>query len=83
MQGVKLTQKEQDELDEKVRLYELAKARKDNEAALQTNDGYRMPDSYDADGQVQQSKRMKLLNKRFKYAPHYTIFHAVQPVIGN
>lgn len=72
MQGVKLTQKEQDDLDEKIRLYELAKARKDNEAAMQTDDGYKMPDSYDADGKVQQSERMMLLNKRFKYGFYST-----------
>jgi hypothetical protein len=65
-QGVKLSEKEQRELDYKIQVYELAKKRKDQETALQNRDEYRMPDSYDADGQVNQDERMKLLSRRFE-----------------
>lgn len=66
MQGVKLSEREQRELDYKVQVYELAKKRKDQEDALQNRDEYRMPDSYDDAAQVKQDERMKLLTKRFE-----------------
>lgn len=68
LQGIKLTEKEQQELNYKRQVYELAKQRKDQETALQNRDEYRMPDSYDANGKVAQDERMKLLTKRFTYA---------------
>ena len=66
VQGVKLSEKEQRDFDYKVQVYELAKKRKDQEAALQNRDDYRMPDSYDAEGSVKQDERLKLLTARFQ-----------------
>ena len=63
---MKLSEREQRELDYKIQVYELAKKRKEQEEALNKRDDYRMPDSYDADGQVKQDERMKLLTKRFE-----------------
>lgn len=64
LQGVKLSAKEQRELDYKIRVYELAKKRKEQEDALKNRDEYRMPDSYDDAGR--QDERMQLLTKRFE-----------------
>ena len=66
MQGVQLSEKEQRELDYKVQVYELAKKRQDQEAAIRNREEYRMPDSYDDASQVKQDERMKLLTKRFE-----------------
>ena len=63
---MKLSQKEQRELDYKIQVYELAKKRQDQEDAINNREEYRMPDSYDNDGQVKQDERMKLLTKRFE-----------------
>ena len=64
-----MTEKEKRDLEYKKQLYELAKRRKDQEAALQSRDEYRMPDAYDADGKVNQDERMALLTKRFQSVP--------------
>lgn len=66
LQGVKLSDKEQRELDYKVQVYELAKKRQDQEDAIRNREEYRMPDSYDDSGQVKQDERMQLLTKRFE-----------------
>ena len=64
---MKLSEKEQRELDYKIQVYELAKKRKDQEAALQNRDEYRMPDSYlDEQGNSKQDEIRKLLTKRFE-----------------
>jgi len=65
-QDMKLSEKEQRELEYKVQVYELAKQRKDQEAALQNRDEYRMPDSYlDDEGKVKHDDLRDLLTKRF------------------
>ena len=66
LQGTKLSEKEQRELDYKTEVYELAKKRQDQEAAIRNREEYRMPDSYDDANQVKQDERMKLLTKRFE-----------------
>ena len=66
LQGTKLSEKEQRELDYKTEVYELAKKRQEQEAAIRNREEYRMPDSYDDAQQVKQDERMKLLTKRFE-----------------
>ena len=68
LQSTKLSEKEQRELDYKIQVYELAKKRQDQEAAIRNREEYRMPDSYDDAGEVKQDERMKLLTKRFECA---------------
>lgn len=65
-QGVKLSAKEQRELEYKRRVYELAKQRKATEDALQQRDEYHLPDSYDAEGQ--RSQRYEVLTARYRCA---------------
>ena len=48
-------------------MYQLAKQRKDTEAALQADDDYHMPQSYDAEGSAA-SKRFEVLTQRFRRA---------------
>ena len=66
MQGTKLSEKEQRELDYKIEVYELAKKRQDQEEAIRNREEYRMPNSYDDANEVKQDERMKLLTKRFE-----------------
>ena len=66
VQGMKLSKKEQRELEYKRRVYELAKQRKATEDALQQRDEYHLPDSYDAEGQ--RSQRYEVLTARYRCA---------------
>ncbi len=66
VQGTKLSEKEQRELDYKIEVYELAKKRQDQEEAIRNREEYRMPNSYDDANEVKQDERMKLLTKRFE-----------------
>eukprot|EP00884_Botryococcus_braunii_P008381 jgi/Botrbrau1/17544/Bobra.0864s0003.1 len=65
-QGQKLTAKEQKELEYKRKVYELARMRKKQEEEVNRRDHYHIPDSYDADGNVNQSSRYSVLTARYR-----------------
>ena len=63
---MKLSAKEQRELEYRRRVYQLAKQRKATEDALQQRDEYHLPDSYDAAGP--RSQRYEVLTARYRCA---------------
>ena len=67
VQGQKLTEKEQRELEYKRQVYELAKLRKQQQEELDRRDEYHMPTAYDAEGQ-NQNKRYEVLTARYRSA---------------
>ena len=67
-QDANLTAKERQRLEYQRQVYQLAKQRKDTETALQRNDDYHMPQSYDADDGAA-SKRFEVLTQRFRWLP--------------
>ena len=66
-QDANLTARERQRLDYQRQVYQLAKQRKDTEAALQADNDYHMPQSYDAEGSAA-SKRFEVLTQRFRHA---------------
>ncbi len=66
LQGQKLTEKEQRDLDYKRKTYELARMRKKQEEELNRRDQYHIPTAYDADGAVNQSSRYAVLTQRYR-----------------
>ena len=65
LQDANLSAREKQRLDYQRQVYQLAKQRKDTEAALQRNDDYRMPQSYDPEGGAG-NKRFEVLTQRFR-----------------
>jgi len=63
-QGVKLTEKEQKELAYKEQVYKLAVERKKQLDELERDDGYRMPDTYDAPDKA--GSRYDVLTARYR-----------------
>lgn len=63
-QGVKLTEKEQKELAYKEQVYKLAAERKKQLDELERDDGYRMPDTYDAPDKA--GRRYDVLTARYR-----------------
>lgn len=86
LQGQKLSEKEQRELEYKRQVYELAKLRKQQQEELDKRDEYHMPTAYDAEGQ-NQSKRYEVLTARYRSASppqhvHDTDLHILQHLMS-
>ena len=63
--GEKLSRKEQDDIEYKRRVLELAKKRKQAQEDLNRDDGYHMPTAYDKEGAAP-SDRYKVLTERYR-----------------
>lgn len=63
--GEKLSRKEQDDIEYKRRVLELAKKRKQAQEDLNRDDGYHMPTAYDKEGAAP-SERYKVLTERYR-----------------
>lgn len=65
---VKLSKKEQAELEYKKEVLRLAKEKRKYLEDIEDKDVYRMPDSYDAEGTNRSDKRYEVLTARYKCA---------------
>ena len=74
---MKLTEREARELEYKRQVYELAKRRKTQEEELARHDEYRLPEAYDGNGAISQSKRYEVLTARYRCTP------PISPGLGN